>query len=221
VFTRATLVFVLTLVPLAADAQSVWDVSASTGLFSGHTPRTTGRGYQDSWFQSVQGGLSIGRYITPHFKLEFDAAATNGGRQIRERLIDVPGYPYPYPIGSEVTTSVRSLGAAMVWQFADNAWVHPFLQAGVSTDFDRVTVRTWEQRVYGDPRAGTPSLRVSEDRIEGPATTRAVRALLGGGAKFYVTENAFVRTDARWTFDRARHNLAFRIGFGIDMNRRP
>jgi hypothetical protein len=40
--------------------------------------------------------------------------------------------------------------------------------------------------------------------------------VLGGGAKLYFNERAFVRTDARWSFDRQRQNLAMRLGLGID-----
>ena len=215
-FTRLMPLLIIAFVPAAAYAQPRWDVTASTGLFAGYTPRTRGIGYQESWFQTVQGGVTIGRHLTPHLKLELEANGARAGTQFRERLVDVPGYPYPYPTGSEVTTSVRSLAAAVTWQFRNNEWVHPFVQAGVSGDFDRVTVRTWEQIFYGDLRGGVPPVRVAEERADGPTTTTTVRALLGGGAKVYWTPKAFVRSDARWTFDRERHNIALRLGVGVD-----
>jgi hypothetical protein len=216
VFTRSILLLVITLVPVSVVAQPRWDVTASTGLFAAHTPRTGGTGYQDTWLQTVQGGLTLGRYLTPHLKVEVEANAAHAASQFRERLVNVPGYPFPYPTGSEVTTATRSLAAALTWQFRDNEWFHPFVQAGVSGDFDRVTVRTWEQIFYGDVRGGAPPVRVAEERVEGPTTTTTVRGLVAGGAKVYFTQAAFVRTDARWTFDRERHNVALRLGVGVD-----
>jgi hypothetical protein len=39
---------------------------------------------------------------------------------------------------------------------------------------------------------------------------------MGGGAKVYFRERAFVRTDLRFTFDRDHQNLMFRAGVGFD-----
>lgn len=217
-FTRIVLALVITFVPFVVDAQTHWDVTGTTGLFTGYTPSgEAGRGYQELWFEGVQGGAILGRHLTTNLKLELEASATSAGTQFRERLITVPGSASPYPIGSEVSTSVRSISTALTWQFRRNEWVHPFVQAGVSTDFDRVTVRTWEQFLYGGTRPGTVPERVVEERIDGPHTTVHVRALLGAGAKLYFTPRAFMRTDARWSFDRNRHNLAFRAGVGVDL----
>jgi hypothetical protein len=49
-----------------------------------------------------------------------------------------------------------------------------------------------------------------------PKTTR-LRALLGGGAKLYVTTRAFFRADTRIGIgsDTAGH-VSFRLGFGAD-----
>jgi hypothetical protein len=221
VFTRVVLLLVLVLVPRDLLAQSAtvplpqWDVTGTVGLFAGHRPRIgTGTGYQELWFHVVQGGAIVGRHLNRHLKIEIEASGTNGGTQFREQQIEVAGFPYPFSIGSHVTTSVRSVGALLTWQFRDNEWVHPFLQAGIAADFDRVTVRTWEQFTYGLP--GVPPRRVVEARVDGPTTTREARAVLGGGTKLYLSQRAFVRADGRWTVGRERHDIATRIGIGID-----
>ena len=215
--TRVALALVLTFIPLTVAAQTNWDVTGTVGLFAGYTPRTDGtRGYQDLWFHNVQGGAILGRHFTRNLKLELEATTTNGGNQFRERYVEVPGVAYSYPVGSEVTTSITSVGAALTYQFRDNEWVHPFVQAGVSADFDRVSIRTWEQFSYGTPRPGVPPQRLVEERIDGPATSRVVRGLIGGGAKVYFSERAFVRPDARWSSDGRQHHFAFRIGLGVD-----
>ena len=215
-FTRVAALLVFTFAPVVAQAQSAWDVTGIAGLLSGYTPRSDGTRYQESWFQNAQGGVIIGRHLTPHLKVEVEATTTTKGNQYRDRSVAVPGYPYPYPIVSEVSTSVRSLAGAVTWQFRNNEWVHPFVQAGIAADFDRLTVRTWEQFFYGTRQPGAPPERIVEEHIEGPTTSRKLRAVLGGGAKVYFNERGFVRSDARWSFDRDRHNLALRVGVGID-----
>ena len=214
--TRGVLLFVLTLIPAVASAQPKWDVAGAGGFLAGYTPRPDdARGYQDLWFQNVQGAAIVGRHLSPHLKLELETSLTTLGSQFRERQVSVPGYPSAFSIGSEVFTRVASVGAAVTYQFGRNEWVHPFLQAGLSADFDRLTVRTWEQFVYSNTRL--PPQRVVEERVEGPTTVRAIRAMIGGGAKLYVTARTFVRTDSRWSFGRDRHHWAARIGFGVDL----
>jgi hypothetical protein len=222
VLIRFVLAFILAFVPAGAWAQSTtvsvpqWDIAATTGLFAGYHPRVAGgRGYQEEWFHSVQGGVTVGRYLTRHLKLEVEASIGSPGTLFRERSVAIPNSPYPYSIGSDVSTSVRSLGAALTWQFRDNEWAHPFVQAGVSADVDRVTVRTWEDFLFDTP-PGAPPQRVIEERVAGPATTREIRGVVGGGAKVYVTPRVFVRPDGRWTFGRERHNVALRLGVGVD-----
>jgi hypothetical protein len=217
VFTRVALSLVLTFIPLTAATQPKWDVAGTVGLFAGYTPRRDGRGgYQDTWFHNVLGGAIVGRHVNRDWKLELETTTTTAGTQFRERYIVVPDVPYPYPIGSEVTSSVTSVAVAVTHQFRDNEWVHPFVQVGVSADFDRVTVRTWEQFVCGTPRPGVPQQRLSVERIDGPTTSTFVRGLIGGGAKVYLSERAFVRPDARWSSDGRRHHFAFRLGLGVD-----
>ncbi len=212
---------VLVFVPGTVSAQSAsapmprWDAAGTVGFFAAYRPRTDGEtGYQDDWLHVAQGGAVVGHYLNRHFKIEAEATATNDGTQFRERRVNLPGLPYPVSIGSHVTTSVNSVAALLTWQFRDNEWVHPFVQAGVAADFERTTVRTWEQFSFGQP--GIPPQRVVEERVDGPATDRELRAVVGGGAKLYVSERAFVRTDARWSLWRDRHNIAMRAGFGID-----
>jgi hypothetical protein len=213
-FRRSVLLLVLASIPVGVEAQAgsdpAWDITGTTSLLAGHTPVPDGFGYQDDWFHVVQGGILVGRHLTRRLKMEFEASGTNGGTQFKQRLITIPGMPNPYPVSLEDTTSVRSLAGALVWQFRDNEWVHPFLQAGVSADFDRVISRTWEPFDYTNALSRVPEPRVEE------TTYRRVRAVLGGGAKIYVSERAFVRTDGRFIFGRERQHIVGRIGFGVD-----
>lgn len=211
---RVILAVALALLPLAAGAQPRWDGAGMTGFFAGRRADGDGRGYSDDWFQSVLGSAVLGRYLSPHFKLEVEATATTSGTQFRTTEIEVPGSPYPYWVTSERRTSARSVGAVVAWQFRDNEWVHPFIEAGVSADVDRTHIHTPEQFFYGDPRSGLP-LRVAAASDERTTTMRA-SAVVGGGAKVYFSERAFVRTDTRLAVARDRLNVMFRGGVGFD-----
>ena len=213
-FGRTVLLLCLGFIPAIVEAQtgadSKWDITGMAGLFAGHTPVSEGFGYQDDWFHVAQGGIIVGRYLTHHLKIEVEATGTNGGTQFKARQITVPGTSVPYSVTSEDTTAVRSFAGALTWQFHDNEWVHPFLQAGVSADLERVITHTWEPFDYNNPLFRVPQQRVEE------ATYRRTRAVVGGGAKVYVSERAFVRTDGRFIFDRERQDIVGRIGFGVD-----
>jgi hypothetical protein len=202
--------------PATAPAQPAWDIAAFAGVLAGSAPLERDEPYGDDWLHTGQGGVIVGRHVTTHLKVEFEASATGSASRFVQQFVTAPGIPYPYPVGSEVITSVRSLVGAVTWQFFDNEWVHPFVTAGVAADFERRGLHVWEQRYYpGDPRS-TGSVLVAADRREGPETSRVLRGLFGGGAKLYVHERAFIRADGRLAIGANAHNVAFRIGVGLD-----
>ena len=213
-----SLALLLALVPAAAAAQTssadhVWDVIPFAGVFLGRVETAEEGGYQEDWFEAAQGGVAVGRYLSPHLKLQLEGAANTEGTRFVTRRADVPNVPSPFWITSEERTSVRSAAATVVWQFRDNELVHPFVEAGLQIDRERLVTYTPEQFVYGDGRGSPP--RVSESRTEETVRWQA-RPLLGGGAKLYFREHAFVRTDGRLTFDGDRQYLSFRFGVGLD-----
>jgi hypothetical protein len=196
-----------------AQAQPLWDVSGVVGLFTSHTTPDTARGYADDWVNAVQAGGTIGRYLSPHLKLEMEASATTRGLQYGAVPVMVDGVASPYPLFAEVRTSVRSVGGGVSWQFRDNEWVHPFVHAGVSVDWDDAVVLVPPQFYYGDPRR--PAVPITDGYTEQRTTTH-LRGVVGGGAKVYFTERAFVRTDGRVAWGRDRQTLVLRAGVGID-----
>ena len=140
--------------PDLVSAQPRWDATGTVGVFAGHTPPPDPARYSDDWFQAAQGGLIVGRHVTRQLKVEIDGSITGRGRQIVERLVTIPGFGSPYPVGAEVETMVRTVGVAVIWQFRDNEWVHPFARAGVSADVERQLVKTWNQAFYSSGRGG-------------------------------------------------------------------
>ena len=208
-----TLGLMIALGTTRAHAQTAWDAAGFAGLFIAHTDADASRSYADDWSNAAQGGAVLGRYLTPHLKLELEASTTTRGVQHTSTPISVPGLSYPYWLYTEVRTSVRSLSGVGVWQFRDNEWVHPFVLAGVSADWDASIINVPPQTYGGDPRAAVA--RVAEGSTE-ERTDLHVRGVFGGGAKLYFTERAFMRSDLRLTWGPDRQHLAFRAGIGID-----
>jgi opacity protein-like surface antigen len=196
---------------------SPWDVTAVAGFLGSRPDLPTGDRYQDQWDQTGQGGLIVGRHLSPHFKAELELTAGAESRLYVQRFARVPNIPQLVPYASERLSTVREISALASWQFFDNEWVHPFVQAGVGAVFERVRWRTWGQSIYvGDPRFPGSQVTVAQDRVEGPETTTIAHALVGAGAKFYVADNAFVRTDGRGGISGKRHHVSLRVGFGLD-----
>jgi hypothetical protein len=197
---------------------NAWDSSAMTGLFLGHPgPLAATESGFDDWYPAAALAMSAGRYLTPHLKAEAEFTISSEGARYVQEFVQVPGAGL-YPIGSEQMVRTNGVSATLAWQFFDNQWVHPFVFGGVALDFDRTRVQTWAQSYYrGDPRVPGNELRIAEERTVDLGTSRRVRGVIGTGAKFYVTERTFFRTDARAAIDgESRGHLSFRLGFGMD-----
>ena len=167
------MVLMVLVAPAPAAAQSKWDVAGIAGLFAGHSPEPDLQHYQEDWFQTGQGGVIIGRHFKPHLKVELEAMRSGEGTQFVQRYVSIPGAAHPYPVGAEAHTSITSVATTLRWQFFENQWVHPFIQAGVAAEFDRRFVNTWAQQYYsGDPRQGGTVISIAEDRVEGSAPRR-------------------------------------------------
>lgn len=219
-----TTLSILVLLSIAADAGAQttadipkWDFAASTGVFVGHPGEPSGIGHYDDWYHTATLGLTAGRYLTPHLKVEGEFTISGEGSRYVQRTIDVPGIG-PRPVGAEQMLRTNSVSGALVWQFFDNQWVHPFVMAGATLDLDRERVHTWAQSYYrGDPRLPGSEVVISADRVDDLGTRATVRGLIGGGAKLYVAPRAFFRADTRLALgESTRGHVAFRLGFGVD-----
>ena len=167
----------------------------------------------EDWDNTVQGAVVFGRYLSSRLKLELEASTTSRGVQYHRR--PSPSRNFRTRTSSSPRFGRRSAPCpgVVAWQFGDNEWVHPFVLAGVSADWDDAIVYVPPQSYRGDPRV--PSIPITDGRTES-RTTQHVRGVFGGGAKLYFTERAFVRTDGRLTWSPDRQSLTFRAGVGID-----
>jgi hypothetical protein len=192
-----------------------------TGLFVGHPGRTgTFESAYDDWYNAATLAVSVGRYLTPHLKIEGEGMISGEGRRFVQQLVPVPGVPAVglFPVGSEQMVRTNGLSAGLTWQFFQNQWAHPFVFGGVALDFDRTRIETWPQSYYrGDPRIPGNEIPLTERGVRDLGTSREVRAVIGTGAKLYMTQHSFFKTDARVNVGGERNgHLSFRLGFGVD-----
>jgi hypothetical protein len=196
---------------------SSWDVSVQTGAFLNHPPGDDSiYDNWDHWYSAPNLGVSVGRYLTSHLKLEAEYIFNGSGERFRYRHEQVPGVGL-FTVGTEEKTTVRNASAVVVWQFRDNQWVHPFVFTGASVDTEEVQLHTWPQYTYrGDPRIPANQVTVVDESFESFSNTR-VLGLVGLGAKLYVSQGAYFRTDSRIAIggNDGRH-VSFRLGFGVD-----
>jgi len=174
-----------------------WDAAGQVAWLSGTQPSTPAdfRG----WFDAATIGATAGFYISPHLKVEGGIDTSTRGTFYTTERRPLPGSPFPMFVSSQHAVAVRTVSAVAAYQFFENTWVHPFVSGGaeLARADDRI-------ETLPDPHATS-------------VTATTVRPTLGGGAKFYVSPRAFVRTDARWTFDRSGvARVSWRGGIGFD-----
>jgi hypothetical protein len=211
----------VTVVAGPAESQTVapqWprDITVLGSLFLGRPDLPSQDRFDDTWYGTGEAAFGVGWHWTPQLKGEFEVSLSGEGRQYVYESITAPNVAQTVFRSSQHYTSTRAVSAAATWQFFDNEWVHPFMQAGMSIDLDRSRSYVPASTFFtGDPRTGVTQIVTPEERT-GPHTTTSARALLGLGAKLYVTPRLFVRTDSRAVFDRKTARLSFRAGVGVD-----
>src|SRR5215213_2957200 len=101
-----------------------WEIGATVGLFGGR-PVDNHTFYGDDWYSEGRYAVSAGHYWTEHLKTEVEFATTGEGERYSQRIATFPGAPPGYIYGVQEFYRVQQASARMVWQFRENAWVHP------------------------------------------------------------------------------------------------
>lgn len=212
-------IFSLLLLAGPAEAQTAelnrWDLNLSAGLFQNkpfeHTDRPG-----DEWYGEGRYAASIGYYWTEHFKTELEFAHTTEGSRWHQEFVRVPGTAINHPRMTEVFHRLQQASARAVWQFNENAWVHPYVNGGFVFDRERRAWRATEQFYYPInprpqppvlPRPGTGGGKVMEYRYG---------VTIGGGSKFYVSPNAYVNTGMQVTYAKPATTISVVAGFGVN-----
>jgi hypothetical protein len=202
---------------VAAAQDRTWDVAGLTGGWWGHPRDESGEVLsEDDWFAAWLGSVTVGRYWTANIKTELDATITSEATRYVTYQVRIPGERTPRFYSADERHREQSVAALVTVQAGRNWWVHPFVQGGVSVDWDRVRSHPFPQGYYeGSPPTGR-YVELTPERPPGPDTRTIARAVLTGGAKFYVNERWFFRTDLRATFGGDSRHMLFRTGCGID-----
>jgi outer membrane protein W len=191
---------VTTFVP---EAQRHWDVGSLTG-WRGVNVSDVAPSWDD-WYDVGVFSATAGHYFTPHIKVDLDLSTTTKARVYRQDLISLPGTVPSFRSHEYRRTSAT---AALAYQFLENRWVHPFLGAGIEglRETDRLEVQVLSPR---GPLA-TPVFPETHIRY-------SARPFVTGGAKFYVSERAFIRTDILTAFSSdGVESAVWRVGVGVD-----
>ena len=188
-----------------------WDVAGSVGWLAGNKSGIAEE--WNDWYDTFATSLEVGRYWTPHVKTEAGVMFTTEGGVFARQEPFVPDRGSPIFIPREHHFRVTAFSASATYQFFENAWVHPFLSAGVHFTEERERAFSIDVPYYG-----RDFTRI-EVPIEPPrqATVFSIRPVAMGGAKFYVNERGFVRTDlgVAWHDGRVAH-VTWRAGIGVD-----
>jgi hypothetical protein len=175
------------------------------------------------WYDVGAFSASVGRYLTPHVKIDVDLSTTSSGRVFSETFFLPPPAP-PFtvppstvpPFYTPPSYTVRehefrwtTLGATLAYQFLENRWVHPFL--GVGVEGVRETEQLQTQFYPTGGARGQGPIRETHLRY-------SARPFVTGGFKFYVSERGFIRTDVLATLSSdGAESAVWRIGVGVDL----
>jgi len=196
---------------LAPSEVRRWDVTGSAGWLAANKSRVA-EDWND-WYDTFAASLDVGHYWTPHFKTDASVLITTEATVYSHQDYRLPGENASIFVPREHHFRVTAASATATWQFLENTWVHPFLAAGVQFTNER------ERAFSHDVQYFRRDLTGSEIPIEPPrqATVFSVRPLVAGGAKFYVNERGFIRSElgVAW-YEGGVANVTWRAGVGVD-----
>lgn len=196
-----------------------WDLAGQAGWLGSNK---TGIGDEwNDWYDAAAFGVAAGHYVTPHLKVEAQAASSRQGRIYSQEIIQVPGAAFPTFSSREHFFAAQTLGAGVSHQFFENEWFHPFVGAGLEMVRETHRIDTPQQFISGRPEPATPLVPAVGQLV--PATTGATdvswaaRPYLATGFKWYVTERGFIRSELRSSFSRrGAEHVVWSGGVGID-----
>ena len=173
------------------------DVTISTGWI--------GAGYHNleeyrRWHGSVFGGLSLGQYWTDNLKTDVEAGWLSTVKSENyEPVQTAAGRSFARELA--VMKDLR-LSLSQSVQFGRNAWVHPFLAAGVDVDY----LRSIRDR---PAQQGVAATRVSERDLR-------LVPFVKGGFKIYASDRAFIVQEFKFGVADGLDHALWKTGVGID-----
>lgn len=183
-----------------------WDVSGGVGLQT-VAAKDLGRSYS-AWEGRWQPRIQVGRYLTPHLKVEVMGGSPATYEFYESTPVSLPGTPGP--VFTTTAYRVRSLSVTSLatYQFLDNAFAHPFVSTGIDVGYRQTRETRDEQtRRQNGVTLIVPASRTSRNAV-------VLRPLVAAGFKSYFNERVFLRSETSLAFGRA---TATRVGLRLDL----
>lgn len=187
-----------------------FDVHGSVGWV--HVTRPDLATY-DQWDHGVaEGAIGFGWYWTDHLKTEVEFQAFSESHFYSYERTETP-------LGPRYASSfyeVRPIGAAvaMTYQFRRNAWVHPFVGAGVSLLSETVREEVQPTTIWDN--SAMRALVYEPGYTVGPESSFVAQPFVLAGVKAYLSPRTFFRSDFRIGFRDGPRDVSVRAGIGVD-----
>lgn len=166
----------------------------------------------DNWRASLLVDVSGGFYWTEHLKTEIAAAwSSPGSSQFYEEIRQSPG---PVYAASHFRSRDIRLGAAQIYQFGHNQWVHPYIGVGM----DGIARTTTKERAQ---QTRSVSVGRGIENVVVPASSTRERRTLAQpfvktGMKLYVSDRGFFNTELKIGFTSGVEHMVWKLGYGLD-----
>jgi hypothetical protein len=219
-FRQSTLLALVLAAGTAATAQAQTaaplpknDVTVSVGWLGSKYP---GLERYNRWHQSLASGAGFGHYWNDHFKTEVAAAWASRVRVDGYESAVLPDGTVYFRTDYRFHSAKLSIG--QLYQFGENAWVHPYLGAGVDLDYLRSTEDRPEQSVpaYGPGSPSGSAKLVSLPKISERDTSVRARPFVKGGFKMYASDNMYFTTEWKLGVGDGLQHALWATGFGVD-----
>jgi hypothetical protein len=214
-----------TLLATTASAQAsdtavrmpAWDASGSLAIHFFQASDLDGSA--DDYYDSEalgQPGAHVGRYVTPHLKVEL---GVRGPMQYTS--YDTILVPAPLPGGFAETwvdrnVRVVSFAPAITWQFFENTFTHPYVSAGVAVDL--VDIHRFREAGTESYPLSRTTVRYDVPGIDTRKTVVKARPFFAAGSKSYFGNGRwFVRPEVEIGVAKSRIGaVSLRLGVGVD-----
>jgi len=164
-----------------------------------------------SWTGAWHPRVQLGRYLTPHLKVEVTASSPLTYEFYSDEPVQLPGVSTPGSAFTEHQSRVVSVTPLVTYQFFDNAFVHPFVSTGLSIGvLDETITRPQQTRRLNNVTTTIPGVSRTRDAV-------LLHPVAAAGFKTYFNERVFVRPETELTLTgHGVTQVGLRLDVGLD-----